>query len=134
VIALLLAQAREEVSMRLPRIRRALCALVVLAATAVGVQAAYGWTGTSYFSGTAGPGNPQYTAGWAYRNGNRMDTGTGFLPVEVWSLTTGYVVTNDVVGAGWIEYSYPAIYRRQGCWNPGIAPYTYPYYFACAWA
>jgi hypothetical protein len=119
--------------MRLRRIRRAACTLLVLAATAVGVQTAYGWTGTLYFNSTAGPGDPQYTPGWAYRQGNRMDTGTGFVPVEVWSLTTGYVVTNDVSGGGYVEVSYPSIYRMQGCWNPGIAPFTYPYSFSCAW-
>ncbi len=53
--------------MRLQRIRRAACALLVLAATATGVQAAYGWTGTLYFNSTASPGNPEYTPGWAYR-------------------------------------------------------------------
>ena len=119
--------------MRSQRLRRALCALVLLAASVIGVQAASAWTGTQYFSGTAAPGNPQYTPGWAYRQGNRMDTGTGYIPAEVWSLTSSYVVTNDVTGGGFVEVSYPSIYRRQGCWNPGIAPYTYPYYFACAW-
>jgi len=107
---------------------------VLLAATAVGVQSAYGWAGTPYFSGTVGPGNPQYTAGWAYRIGNRMDTGTGYIPVEIWSLTSSYIVTNDYIAAGFAEAGYGSIYRRQGCWNPGIPPYTYPYYFACAWA
>lgn len=120
--------------MRLPHLRRAICTLVLLGATAIGVQAAYGWTGNPYFSGTVGPGSPQYTPGWAYRNGNRMDTGTGFIPAEAWSLTSSYIVTNDFTGNGFVELGYPSIYRRQGCWNPGIGGYTYPYYFACAWA
>jgi hypothetical protein len=120
--------------MRLLRIRRTACALLVLAATAIGVQAAYGWTGTLYFNSTASPGNPEYTSGWAYRVGNRMDTGTGYVPVEVWSLTSSYVVTNDIIGGGYIDSTYSSIYRRQGCWNPGIAPFNYPYSFSCAWA
>ncbi len=120
--------------MRLQRIRRAACALLVLAATATGVQAAYGWTGTLYFNSTASPGNPEYTPGWAYRVGNRMDTGTGFVPVEVWSLTSSYIVTNDLIGAGYMDSTSGSIYRRQGCWNPGIAPFNYPYSFSCAWA
>jgi hypothetical protein len=120
--------------MRLQRIRRTACVLLMLAATAIGVQAAYGWTGTLYFNGTAAPGNPQYTAGWAYRLGNRMDTGTGFVPVEIRSLTSSYIVTDDHIGAGFTAVTYRSIYRRQGCWNPGIAPYTYPYSFSCAWA
>ena len=72
--------------------------------------------------------------GWAYRVGNRMDTGTGFVPVEVWSLTSSYIVTNDLIGAGYMDSTYGSIYRRQGCWNPGIAPFNYPYSFSCAWA
>ena len=119
--------------MRLLRIRRAVCVLLVLVAAATGVQVAYGWTGTLYFSATASPGVPEYTAGWAYRQGNRQDTGTGFVPVEVWSLTSGYIVTNDQVAAGYIQQSYPSIYRRQGCWNPGISPFNYPYSFSCYW-
>jgi hypothetical protein len=120
--------------MRLIRIRRAACALLVLAATAIGVQTAYGWTGTLYFNSTAAPGNPQYTPGWAYRQGNRMDTGTGFVPVEIWSLTSSYIVTDDHIGAGYAEITYTNLYRRQGCWNPGIYPFNYPYSFSCAWA
>jgi hypothetical protein len=119
--------------MRLPRIRRAACALLVLAVTAIGVQAAYGWSGTTYFNATASPQVPEYTSGWAYRIANKMDTGTGFVPVEVWSLTSSYVVTNDYSGGGMIESSYPSIYRKQGCWNPGIPPFNYPYSFYCQW-
>jgi hypothetical protein len=119
--------------MRLIRTRIAARTALVLAVAAVAAQSAYGWSGTQYFNGSAAPGNPQYTAGWAYRTGNRMDTGTGYIPVEVWSLTTGFAVTNDVVAAGVIESSYSSIYRKQGCWNPGIAPYTYSYSFTCAW-
>jgi hypothetical protein len=120
--------------MRLQRIRRTACVLLMLAATAIGVQAAYAWTGTLYFNSTAAPGIPEYTAGWAYRLGNRMDTGTGFVPVEIWLLTSSYIVTDDHIGAGFAAVTYQSIYRRQGCWNPGIAPYTYPYSFSCAWA
>jgi hypothetical protein len=119
--------------MRLPRIRRTVCALFVLVVTATGVQVAYGWTGTVYFSSTASPQVPEYTSGWAYRTGNRMDTGTGFVPVEVWSVTSGFLVTNDESGAGFIQLGYPSIYRKQGCWNPGIPPFNYPYSFSCYW-
>jgi hypothetical protein len=119
--------------MRSLRTRRAACSVLVLAVAAVAAQSAFGWSGTLYFNDTAAPGTPQYTAGWAYRTGNRMDTGTGYLPVEVWSLTTGFVVTNDQQGAGLIESTYASIYRRQGCWNPGTVPFNYSYSFTCAW-
>jgi hypothetical protein len=114
-------------------VRRALCALLVLGAMATSAQVAYGWTGTNYFSATGGQRVPEYTAGWAYRTGNRQDTGTGFIPVEVWSLTSSYVVTDDWAGAGQVGVSYGSIYRRQGCWDPGIAPFQYAYSFSCYW-
>jgi hypothetical protein len=119
--------------MKPPRIRRALCALLVLGAMGTSAQIAYGWSGTNYFSATASPNVPEYTSGWAYRIGNRQDTGTGFVPVEIWSLTSSYIVTDDWISGGSISVSYPTIYRRQGCWNPGISPFQYPYSFSCYW-
>ena len=48
--------------------------------------------------------------------------------------TTVFVYDGAPGGAGFAAVTYQSIYRRQGCWNPGIAPYTYPYSFSCAWA
>ena len=119
--------------MRRLRTRRAMCSVLAIAVVAIGVPSAYGWAGTQYFNGTGAPGNPKYTAGWDYRTGNRIDSGTGYLPVEIWSLTTGFVVANDQLAAGVLEINYASIYRRQGCWDPGIAPFNYSYSIACAW-